>query len=164
VRPRGEGRTREHDYRGQPQQQRGQLRIITVRAATSLISASRASGTAAPGGGQARLGHRPRQVVRLADQPVIDGALVQAAQRGDQMLGRVAAAPGVTATDTTGTYSAKVGTGRRARAVAIRSAGDRPNQEGLAKLGTTQPPTAALRQNTWWLPSAGIWSDTRSSS
>src|SRR5260370_11117969 len=34
--------------------------------------------------------------------------------------------PGVTATDTTGTYSAKVGTGRPARAVAIRSAVTQP--------------------------------------
>jgi hypothetical protein len=42
-----------------------------------------------------RLGHLPRRVIRLADQPVIHSPPVQAAQRRYQMLLRAAAAAGL---------------------------------------------------------------------
>ena len=69
-----------------------------VVAAAWLISASRLSGDRPPGGGQAaRLVHLPGRVVRLGDQAVFLGVLVQAAQRGDEVLGGAAPAAGVAA-------------------------------------------------------------------
>jgi len=52
-----------------------------------------------PAGGRqaARLGHLPRRIIRLGDQPVVYRSLVQAAQRGDQVLLGVASAAGVAA-------------------------------------------------------------------
>ena len=84
--------------RVQPQQQRVQLRVI-ARGRGGLVDLRQSGVRQRPPGGRqaARLGHLARRVVRLGDQPVIHRALVQAAQRGHQMLLGAAPAAGVAA-------------------------------------------------------------------
>ena len=80
----------------QPQGQRVQLRISPAVAAASLICVSRVSGSARRVVGRRRgFGHLLRRVVRLVNEPGVHRALVQAAQRGHQVLLRAAPAAGV---------------------------------------------------------------------
>ena len=71
----------------QPQQQRIQLWVIT-RGRGGLVDLRQPGVRHGPAGSRqaARLGDLPRRVVCLGDQPVVDGTLVQAAERRDQVL------------------------------------------------------------------------------
>ena len=67
----------------QPQQQRVQLRVIARRRG-DLVDLRQPGIRQRPAGGRqaARLGHLLGRVAGLGDQPVVYGALVEAAQRG----------------------------------------------------------------------------------
>jgi hypothetical protein len=97
----------------QPQQRGVQLRVIT-RGRGGLVDLRQPGVRHRPAGSRqaARLGHLPDRVVRLGDQPVVHGALVQAPQRRHQVLLRAAPAAGVAAGHEPGGPAACQQTGR----------------------------------------------------
>jgi len=82
----------------QPEDQRVEFGVI-ARGGGDLVDLRQPGVGHGPAGGRqaAWLGHLAGWVVPLVDEPIVLGVLVQAAKRGDEVLGGAAAAAGVAA-------------------------------------------------------------------